>query len=208
MSFGVAAVVRPGRNEGREAVEPGRIRVGIGADFDAGPAGLVDMRDDLRHAPPVLTARGLEMPDFDRDVSFAADADGFVERGNDGIAFAAHMRGVDAAELCAFGGESDQFLGGGIGRGRILQRSGDADRAVAHGVAHQRFHPLEFGGGGRAIAIADHRPAHLGGADVARQVDAHALLFEAREKLAESVPRRGRFCSVRSWRGPPCEWRR
>ena len=159
--LGVAAIVRPGRNEGREAVEPCRVRVRIGADFDARAAGLVDMRDDLRHAPPILTARRLQMPDFDRDMSFTANADRFVDGGNDGIAFAAHMRGVDAAELRAFGRQSDQFFGGGIGRRRVLQRSGHAHRAVAHGIAHQRFHAIEFGGGGRAVAIADHCPAHL-----------------------------------------------
>ncbi len=87
-----------------------------------GSPSLIDMRDDLRHAPPILTAGRFEMPDFDGDMSFAADADGFVERGNDGVAFAAHVSGVDAAELGALGGESDQFFGGGIGCGRVLQR--------------------------------------------------------------------------------------
>ena len=75
----VATVVSPGRNECREAVVPGGIRVGVGADFDAGPARLIDMRDDFRHASPVPDTRSFEMPDFDRDVSLTADPDCFVE---------------------------------------------------------------------------------------------------------------------------------
>jgi hypothetical protein len=55
------------------------------------------MGDNLGHASPILTAGGFEVPDFDRDVSLAADTDRFVDCGNDRIAFAAHMRGVDAA---------------------------------------------------------------------------------------------------------------
>jgi hypothetical protein len=38
------------------------------------------------------------MPDFDRDVGFAADANDLVERGHNPVAFAPHMSGVDAAQ--------------------------------------------------------------------------------------------------------------
>ena len=165
------------------------------------------MCDDLRHAPPILAARCFQMPDFDRDVSFAADPDGFVDGGNNRIAFAAHVRGVDAAELCALGGESDQFFRGGIGRGRVLQRSGHADRAVAHGIAHQRLHTVEFGRCRRAIVVADHRPSHLGGADVARKINSHALFFQASEELAKSIPRGIDFVVFIAWRDPRREWR-
>jgi hypothetical protein len=79
------------------------------------------MRDDLFHAPPIATPGGFEMPDFDGHVSFAADADGFVEGGDDGIAFAAHVRRVDAAEPGSLGREGDQLFGGGVRRGRVLQ---------------------------------------------------------------------------------------
>ena len=79
--FGVAAVVRPWRNERREAVEPSGIGVGVGADVDASAARPVDLRDDLRHAPPIGLPADFEMPDLDWHVRFAADADGFVNGG-------------------------------------------------------------------------------------------------------------------------------
>ena len=63
----VAAVVRPGRNKGRKTVEPGWIRIGIGADFDAGPSRCVDVRDNLRHAPPVGVSGRFQVPDLDRE---------------------------------------------------------------------------------------------------------------------------------------------
>ena len=127
-------------------------------------------------------------------MSFASDANGFVERGNDGIALAAHVRGVNAAELRGLGCQSDQFFGRGIRRGRVLQRSGYANRAVVHRLAHQRLHAFELGGRRRAIVVADHGPPHLSGADVAGQIDPHALLFQAGEVLAERAP--GRLDSV------------
>ena len=188
--FRVAAIVRPGRNKGREAVEPGGICVRIGGDFDARPARLIDVRHNLRHAPPILTARRFQVPDFDRNVRFTADADSFVDGGYHCIALAAHVRGVDAAQFGALGREGDQFFRCGIGRRSVLQSRRYTHRSVEHGIAHQRLHFVQLRRSGSAIAIADHGPAHLRSAHIARHVDAHALLFQAREKLAESVPGR------------------
>ncbi len=98
------------------------------------------------------------------------------------------MRGVDAAELSGLGGQRDQFLGGRVGRGRVLQRGRDADRAVAHGIAHQGLHALQFRRVRRAVVVAQHHAAHLGRAHIAGQVDSHALLLQAREVLVESPP--------------------
>ena len=94
--------MRPGRNEGGKRIEPCGIGVSVGADVDARGAGLLNLRDDLRHLSPLRFARGLEVPDFDRDVRFAANANGFVNGGGDGRAFTAHVRGIDAAEFGGF----------------------------------------------------------------------------------------------------------
>ncbi len=107
-----------------KAVEPGSVGVRIGADFDAGTPRLVDMRNDFRHASPVLAAGCFEMPDLNRDMSLTANADGFVDGGNDGVAFAAHVRGVNSSELGTLRRQGDQFFGGGIRGGRVLQRGG------------------------------------------------------------------------------------
>ncbi len=90
--------------------------------------------------------------------------------------------------FAASAGQRDQLFGCGVGRGRILQRGGDADRAILHGLAHQRLHLLELARGGRAIVIAQHHAPHLRGADVSSQIDAHALLFQAREVLPQRAP--------------------
>ena len=122
------------------------------------------------------------------NVGFAADAQGFVDGFEHGIAFVAHVGGIDAAELAAFGGQSDQFLSFRVRRGSIFERRGNADCSVFHGVAHQRFHLLELLRRGLYVVISEHHAADLRGADVAGQVDSHALLFQAREVLAEGSP--------------------
>ena len=99
--FCVAAIVSPGWNEGGESVEPGRVGVGIGGDVGAGSAGGVDLGDNFGHASPVVFAGGLKVPDLDGNVGFAADAQGFVDGFEHGVAFVAHVGGVDAAELAA-----------------------------------------------------------------------------------------------------------
>jgi hypothetical protein len=129
-------------------VEPGGVGVGIGGDIGAGGARGVDLGDDFRHASPVVFAGDFDVPDFDGDVGFAADAQGFIDGGEHGVAFVAHVGGIDAAELAAFGGERDQFFRFRVGGGRVFERSGDADRAVFHGFAHQRFHLFKLLGVG------------------------------------------------------------
>ena len=186
--FCVAAIVRPWRNEGGEIVVPGGVGVGVGADIGSGGAGGVDLGDDFGHASPVIFAGDLDVPDFDGDVSLAADAKSFVDGFENRVALVAHVGGVDAAKLSGFGGERDQFFGLRVGGWRVFERGGDADCAIFHGLAHERLHLLELRGSGLLVVVAEHHAADLRGADIAREIDAHALLFEAREILAEGAP--------------------
>jgi hypothetical protein len=59
-----------------------------------------------------------------------------------------------------------------------------------HRVAHQGLHLLQFAGGGGTVAIADHRAPDLRRAHIARKIDSHALLFEARKEFPKGVPGR------------------
>ena len=93
--------------------------------------------------------------------------------------------------FAAFGGESDQFIGFGVGSGSVFERSGNADRAIFHGFADEGLHLLELLGSGLNVIVAEDHAADLRGADIAGQVDAHALLFQTREILAEGAPVRG-----------------
>ena len=120
----------------------------------------------------------------------AADAHGLVDRLQNAVTFAAHVRRVDAAELRGFGGQRNDLFGLRVGRGRIFKRSGDSDRAVVHRVADQSFHLFELLGVGLHVSVTQHHAPHLRRADVAGEIDAHALLFQAREVLAEAFASR------------------
>src|SRR5579872_4936609 len=89
--FCSATIVRPWRNEGGETVEPGSVSVSIGGDIGAGGAGGVNFGDDLRHLAPVIFAGNFDVPDFDRNVSLAADAKGFINGLEHRAAFVAHV---------------------------------------------------------------------------------------------------------------------
>ena len=62
-------------------------------------ASLIDLRDHLRHASPVVFPRNLDMPDLDRNVRLPPDAQSFVDGIEHGVALIAHMGCVNSAEL-------------------------------------------------------------------------------------------------------------
>ena len=179
----VTAVVGPGRDKRRKVVEPGWIRVRVRADIDARGARGLDVADDFRHAPPVTFPCRFQVPDLDRQAPFASDADCFIDRAEDGVAFAAHVRGVDAAQFAALTGQRDQLGRLRIGRRRVLQGSGQPHRAVLHGVDDQGLHALEFLHSGIPVHIAQDHAPHLSRAHVAGEVDSDALLLQSREIL-------------------------
>src|SRR5260370_1140375 len=121
------------------------------------------------------------MPDLDWNMGFPADAEGFIQRFENGGAFVAHMRGVNAAGLRGDTGQRDQFLSLGVRRWRILKSGGNANGSVTHPRGNQLLHTGELAWRRGAIAIADHDAAYLSGAHVTGEVDADPLLFQARE---------------------------
>ncbi len=102
-------------------VEPCGVGVGVGGDVHALRAGGVDFCHDFRHASPVGFSRDFDVPDFDRNVALAPDAQSLVDRGQNGITLIAHVGGVDAAEFRRFGRERDQLFGLRVGSGRVLE---------------------------------------------------------------------------------------
>jgi hypothetical protein len=103
---------------------------------------------------PVPLSSHFEVPDFDGDVGFSADAHSFVEGSHDGVAFAAHVSSVDATQLGSFTCQCDDFFHLRVRGRRVLERSGDTDGAIPHGVAHQRFHLVKLSGVGLYVRIA------------------------------------------------------
>ena len=119
----------------------------------------------------------------------ARDADQLVERLEEAIALAAHVRDVAAAELAGGLAERDELVRLRVRRRRVDQRAADAERALAHGLAHHVLHLLQLFGRRRDIVIADHVLAHRGGADERSDVRRNALLDQEVEILAERLPR-------------------
>ena len=128
------------------------------------------------------------MPDFDGDPGFTANAQRLVDSRQNAGAFIAHVGGVKAAEPGGFRGESDQLFGLGVGSGSVFERSGDADGAVAHGLAHEAPHLLELCERGLNVVIAEHHATDARGSYVAGNVDSDVLLFEPGKVFAKRSP--------------------
>jgi len=69
-----------------------------------------------------------------------------------------------------------------------LQRRGDADRSVVHGIPHQRLHLIELGGGGLDVRIPKHQAANLGCSNIAGEINADAIFLETGKILAQGAP--------------------
>src|SRR6266704_366566 len=180
--------MRPGRNKSGKVVEPCGVGVGVRGDIESLRSGGIDLRNDFRHAPPARFAADLQMPDFDRDMGLAADAQGLVEGRQNAGAFVAHVGGVNAAELGSFPRESDQLTRFGVRSRSVFERSRDANCAIAHCLAHELFHLLELCGSGLDVVVAEHHAPDARGAYVAGDVDSDALLFETRKVFAKRPP--------------------
>ena len=188
--LGVATRMRPRRHDGRERIAPRGVGVGVGRNVQPLGAGVVDRGDDARDLAPVGLAGGLEMENLDRNVCLTADLEDFVDRGGFGIAFVAHVGRIDPAVTGGDLGQCDQFIGGGVGAGRVLQRTRQPHGAVLHGGRDQRLHLLQLRGRRLHILVAEHHPAHRGCPDVGAEVDADALFFEPREITIQGAPGR------------------
>lgn len=109
-----------------------------------------------------------------------ADPDGFIQRRDDGVAFAAHVCRVDAAGFGGRRGQRDQLFGSWRTEpARIAARS---TRPPRHRASHRVPVPACAPTLPRS-ARGRHRPAPCGAlrrAYVARQVDSHALLLRPR----------------------------
>src|SRR5690349_8108227 len=112
--------MRPSGNESGKVVEPCGVSVSVRSDVESLRSGGVDLRNDFRHVSPAWFAANLQMPDFNGDAGFAANAQSLVDGRQNAGAFIAHMRGVNAAEPGCFRGESDQLLGFGVGSGCVF----------------------------------------------------------------------------------------
>ena len=88
----------------------------------------------------------------------------------------AGVRVVVAAHPRRYARQLAQFLGGGVGAGRVVQASGQSPRALLHGLAGHSLHVLHLRGSGRAVVPADAPYTHGGVAEDVRHVDSDGVV--------------------------------
>ncbi len=180
--------MRPGRDGSRQRGGPGDVGVLVGGDVEPLGAGLLDALDDLVHPAPHVFSGDLQMKNFHRDIGLPSDGERLIQSVKDRAPFAAHVGGVDAAVPGGGVGQRYQFVRPGVvGRG-INERTRQPQRTLLHGVFDQALHLGQLFGRGSAVLRAQHHPAHLGGADVAAQIDSGAPALEAGEIAGEVAP--------------------
>jgi len=127
--------------------------------------------DNFGHASPVIFPGDFDVPDLHGDVSFASDAQSFVDGFEDRVAFVAHVSGINAAEFSQLRvAESDQFLCLRKRRWSVLQRGGNADRARLSWLHARGLSSAQVRGRRLHIVVAEHHAADLRGADVAARL--------------------------------------
>ncbi len=148
----------------------------------------LDLRDRSIELRPVRLAAGLQVIDLGADVRLAGDRQRFVDRLEQTVAFAAHVRDVHAARLRGDLGEFDEFVGLCEHTGDVDERSRQAHGALVHRPAHVAAHPLELLGRGRTIVQADLVGANGRGADERRNVGRNTARLEKIEIAAKRIP--------------------
>ena len=149
-----SAFLHPRRHGGIESGRAGGVGVHVGGDSQTVRARGFDFADDVVHLRPIFLAGRLEVIDLGVDAGLARDRDQLIDRLQQLIAFAAHMRDVHSAVGRGSFRQRDHLVGLGVRPGRVDERGRDAERPVLHRFSHERAHLLELRTGRRAIGTA------------------------------------------------------
>ena len=125
---------------------------------------------------------------MDRRPGRLADPQRLVDRLEEPVALVPHVAEVAAPVLAGHLGQLGDFLLGGVDRRRIDERGGDPDGAGLHRFPHHPSHPVELGGRGLAVDVADHDFPNLGMPDRLDHVHREAGLLELGEELPHRPP--------------------
>ena len=151
-----AAFLRPPWKRGLQTGAAGRVGILAGGDVEAARLRLLDQAANVRHVAPIGLRPDLQVVDHDRQSGLLAN----LNRLGDGLlhakAFAADMRDVDAAVFRGDLRQLDQLLGRGVGRRRVDQRRGEAERPLLHGALEDGLLLLELLGARPAIRHSHH----------------------------------------------------
>ena len=179
-----------GANERSESEPVSDIRIDICRHIKATITRTLDQRNRILHERPILFARGLQVKDVDRHAAFFPNADRLADCVEHLIALIAHVRHVDSAVLGDDLRQLHQLFGGCVDAGRIDQRRGKANRAIAHRLVYQRAHLLHLRRRWLAVFFADHHATNLRRTHIVDGVHRDALRFHGVEVIFERLPSR------------------
>ena len=157
---GRASVVGP---LGEHDEDPGAA-VGVGEAVHghvlAGVDGAVNQFEELSGAAGVGDAL-VEVGQVAGEARPLADLQGLLDGVEEPVAEGVAKVGViDAAESGDLLGEADEFVGGGVAAGRVVEARGDAESALLHALSQHGSHVGDVGVGGGGVV-----PAHGADAD-------------------------------------------
>ena len=149
---------------------------------------VFDLRQHRVHFSPVRLAGRLDVINLGRDSSLPADPQQLVDRFEQLVPFAPHVRDVFALIFRGDFAELDQLLGLGVKRRRINQRRADPERARFHFLADQLAHLLELLRRRLFVFEANDVIANRGRADERSDVAGNAALLQITQIFRERVP--------------------
>lgn len=148
---GAAAEGVLGDEGGAQSGPGGGIRVLVDGGVYAAGARFVHEAESLLATADVGLAAHFVVGDLGGESAFFADTDGFLHGVEDLVGLVADVGNVEAAEFGHDFAEGDDFFRGGeVSRG-VEEAGGEADGAVAHGLAGELAHAVELGGGGGPV---------------------------------------------------------
>ena len=129
-----------------------------------------------------------EVVDLGGDPAHPGDVDQFVQRLEQLVALAAHVRDVHAAILSDDLRQRDELGCLGVERRGVDQRSAESESAVLHRLPAERPHPFELARRRCAVCVADFVNPQRCRPDEGRHVDADAGRLQMLQVFGERRP--------------------
>ena len=190
--------MRPRRNNRRQVILPRAIRINVGRHILPVRTRLPDRRDQLRHLPPKLLIRQLEVNNIHRHPGALPDRNGLRHGFENALPLGAHVRGINPAIGRRGLTHRDQRIGVDPRSRRPAQRTRHTQRPLLHRLPHQRFHPRQFRRRRRPRLLPPHLRPDLARPHIRPDIRRNPLLQQQREVALEVSPsllavgRRGR----------------
>ncbi len=140
----IAICQHPIGQQGAQGSAAGGIGVLVNGHVMTGGAGFFHELNRFFASAPVLLTAYFEVRNFDGYIGFDADVDRFADGGNNAVAFAADVAGIDTVEASCYFGQSYHFFCVGIGAGYVDESGRKTYCAIVHRIGNDFFHALHF----------------------------------------------------------------